>query len=249
MTETITEPAGDLLGSEPAQTTPWYGEESAELVQNKGWKSPDDALKSYSELEKMSSGRVKMPTSESSDDERRAFFQKAGCPENPDGYEIVIPEEVSQFRDEGTENALKQIAYEQGVSKPAFESIAKAYYDKIAGDMNASRVQGETELKKEFTDKYDEVVNTANRFFDSCSEDFCSMVKASGLANNPVFIKEFYNKGLQTMNDTLIQGTVEGDKEAGYVPQYKDSPEMYAAGESDDSTKARAYFTARGHKY
>ncbi len=249
------EAQGDLLTTEASQTettSNWHGEENADLVKQKGWSSGDDAVNSYRELEKSYSGRIKMPSPESSADEIRQFYQKTGCPENPEGYEVTAPEGLEAFRDEGIEGAMKQIAYDQGVSKQAFESIVKGYYEKLNSDMQAGREAGEAELKKEYPgEKYDELINTANRFFDSCSEEFCALVKASGLANNPVFIKEFCNKGKQTLSDTLIKGSADGDKPTGdgYTPQYPNSPEMYANGEDEDSVKGRAYHTARGHKY
>ncbi len=49
------------------------------------------------------------------------------------------------------------------------------------------------------------------------------------------------------MDDTLIRGTQTTEEE--YVPQFKDSPEMYRNGEDEESKKARAYFQARGIKY
>ena len=245
------EAQGDLLGTEASQTeaTSWYSDEYKDVVKRTGWKDPNDAIKGYRELEKNYSGRVKLPSPESSAEEIRAFYQKTGCPENPDGYDVSIPEELESYRDENIEKAVKQIAYDNGVSKQAFESIVKGYYERLNTDMQASREAGERALKEEFNDKYDEVVTIANRFFDSCSPEFCELVKSSGLANNPIFIKEFMNKGKQTMSDTLIKGDVEGEKEEGYVPQYKDSPEMYRNGEDEDSVKSRAYFSARGFKY
>lgn len=249
------EAQGDLLGSEASQTettsTPWYSEENREVVERCGWKDPNDVIKGYRGLEKDYSGRVKMPSPESSAEEIRAFYQKTGCPENPEGYEVTgIPETVEQFRDEATEGVMKQIAYDQGVSKQAFESIIKGYYEKMATDMVKSKEAGEAALKQEWSDKYDENLKIADRFFDTCSAEFCALVKQTGLASNPVFIKEFLNKGKQTMADSLIKGEASGDeKEDGYVPQYKTSPEMYVTGEDEESVKARAYFTARGHVY
>ena len=238
-----------LISPQPETTSSWYGEESADLVSKKGWKTPDDALKSYSELEKMSSGRVKMPTPESSAEEIRAFYQKTGCPENPEGYEIPEVEGAESFRNENVENSLKAIAHAEGVSKQAFEAIVKGYYDQLAADVQASRQQGEATLKQELGDKYDEELKIGQRFAASCSDEFRELIDSSGLGNSPVFIKEFIAKGKQTLNDTLIKGDVSGDKEAGFVPQYKDSPEMYSSGEDEDSKKARAYFENRGHKY
>ncbi len=232
------------------EVTQWYGESSKALVESKGWKTADDALKSYTELEKTFSGRTKMPTPESSAEEIRAFYQKTGCPENPEGYEVGgLPEDMPEFlRDEGVEKAMAKIAYDQGVSKQAFESIVKGFYEKANADLRASKTQGEQSLREQHQDKYNEVLNGANRFFDSCSEEFCALVKATGLANHPVFINEFNTKGKQTMSDTLVKGgEAKGDKK--YAPAYPDSPDMYKEGDDEESAKARAYFIARGHKY
>lgn len=251
MSET-TEPQGDLLGSADNQTettpTTWYKDDYKDVITKKGWKDPNDVVKSYTELEKAMGSRVKMPSPESSADEIRAFYQKTGCPENPEGYEIdkVIPEGMP--RDTGIESELRKIAYETGVSKQAFESIVKTYYDKINADMEQSRQHGEVLLKQEFGDKFNEVVTIANKFFDSCSPEFCELVKQSGLANNPVFIKEFMNKGKQTMSDTIIKGGQQSDTKA-FVPKYPDSPLMYSSGDDEESVKAREYFKAKGYKY
>lgn len=255
----MTEAQGDLLAetsqtettSTSGATKQWYSDEYKDVVARTGWKDPNDAIKGYRELEKGFSSRIKLPSPESSAEEIRAFYQKTGCPENPEGYEITISEDMQNLRDESTENAIKQIAYENGINKQAFESIVKAYYDKLNADMIASREIGEKALREEFPDEkaYNEVVNIANRFFDSCSSEFCQLVKDSGLANNPTFIKEFFNKGKQTMSDTLVKGTQEESKEEEYVPRYKENPEMYAYGEDEESQKARAYFEARGFKY
>ena len=230
-------------------TQPWYGEENKELVETKGWKTGDDAVNSYRDLEKSMGSRLKMPTPESSAEEIRAFYQKTGCPENPEGYEIPVVEGAEQFRNENIENNLKQIAHAEGVSKQAFESIVKGYYDQLLADTQASRTKGEAALRQELGAKYDEELAIGRRFCDTCSDEFRKLLDDSGLGNSPIFIKEFIAKGKQTMADTLIRGTEGERKEGDYVPQYKDSPDMYATGDDDESKKARAWFEKRGHKY
>ena len=241
---------GETLLSEPSTTTEqWYGDEYKEVVAKKGWKAPTDALKSYVELEKTFSGRVKMPTPESSAEEIRQFYQKTGCPENPDGYEIQVPEEVAALRDEAAESELRKVAHEMGVSKQAFEAIVGKYYGQMANQMVQSRVQGETALKEEFGDKYDENVKIAQRFAGNCSEEFRELMEKTGMGNNPVVIKEFINLGKKTMSDSLIKGEQGSSAEAAFVPSHQNSPDMYKHGEDEESVKARAYFSARGHKY
>ena len=249
---------GDTILASPEPTTTsiesYVGADNMEWATSKGIKSVEDLPKligSHRELEKMSSGRVKMPTPESSAEEIRAFYQKTGCPENPEGYEVANPEGIyDNIRDEGIENAMKVIAHEQGVSKQAFESIVKGYYDKLATDMQAGREAGETALKQELGDKYDESIAIAQRFCSTCSDEFRDLLEKSGLGNNPIFVKEFMSLGRKTMSDTLIKGTAEGDKEKdAYTPQYKDSPQMYATGDDEESVKARKYFEAKGITY
>ncbi len=245
------EAQGSLLEADkPVETTSsWFSAENAELVKQRGWNNGDDVIKGYRNVEKMASGMIKVPTPASAAEEVRAFYQKTGCPENPEGYEIAVPEEMSNLRDEGGESAIKQIAYDQGVNKQAFEAIVKGYYDKLSADMVASRESGEKSLKEELGDKYDESLAIARRFCDTCSDEFKQLLEQTGLGNNPIVIKEFLAKGKQTMADTLIKGSAEGEKEEGYVPQYLNSPEQYATGEDDESKKARAFFEARGHRY
>ena len=236
-----------LIAPQPQES--WYNEDNKELVTQKGWSSADDALRSYRELEKGYSGRVKMPTPESSAEEIRSFYQRTGCPENPEGYEIKTSEGADQFRNESVEKALSQIAYEQGVSKQAFEAIANRYYEKMTDDLSQSRESGERTLREELGEKYDESIKVAQRFAGGCSPEFMDLMDSTGLGNNAVVVKEFIRLGQATMADELIKGDGAEPKKDEYVPQYKDSPEMYATGEDGESAKAREYFTSRGHKY
>lgn len=239
---------GNLLTEEApvATETPWYSDEYKDVVAQKGWDEPNKALKSYVELERSLGTRVKLPSPESSADEIRAFYQKTGCPENPDGYEIQVPENIPV--DDEMLSALRQSAYESGVSKQAFEGIVKTYFDKMSSAMDIGRQQGEEQLRQELGTKYDAEVSIARRFCETRSEEFRKFLDDSGLGNNPIIIKEFIDIGKKTMGDSLIRGSGEEEK-TEYTPHYKDSPEMYKAGEDEESKKARAYFEARGHKY
>lgn len=245
-----------LLSPEPTTTSieTYIGEGNVEWATAKGIKTVEDLPKlcdSHRELEKMSSSRVKMPTPESSAEEIRAFYQRTGCPENPEGYETPVVEGTEMFRDEGTENALKQVAYDYGVPKQAFEAIVKGYYDKLAADMNAGRESGEASLKEEWTDKYNENLKISQRFAGTCSDEFRALMESTGLGNNPIVVKEFLEKGKQTMSDTLILGTGDdGENKTDYVPKFKNSPDQYATMEGEEGEMARAWFVKnKGHQY
>jgi hypothetical protein len=250
----MAEPEGDLLTAgavegNQEQTTQWYPQEYSEKITQKGWTEPTEAVKSYFELEKAMGGRVKIPTEDSTEDEINAFYKKTGRPENPDGYEINVPEELDMLRDESMEAWARQALFEGGASKALGEKIIQGWYEKVNADLAASKEAGERELKQEFAAQYDENIAIADRYFATCSPEFIDLCKRMGLASNPVFIKEFLNKGKQTMADTLVKGTQDNPDDKGYKPAYPDSPSMYAGGDDEESKKARAYFEARGHKY
>ncbi len=237
-----------LAGQEETTSVNWFSEENAEVVKQKGWGSGDDVIQGYRNLEKMSSGMAKLPTPESSAEEIAQFYRKTGTPENIEGYEIEIPEGIPI--DEDGMNAVKQVAIDKGVSKQGFEAIVKTYLDSLVEGQVKGREAGEAQLREEFGDKYDESLKIAQRFCAPASDEFQALLKSTGLGNHPVFVKQFLEWGKQTLSDTLIKGTQNGgtiDKD--YAPAYPDSPEMYTGGEDDESKKARAWHTARGHTY
>jgi hypothetical protein len=246
------EAQGDLLTAEASQAeaTSWYSDEHRDLVTRCGWKDPNDAVKSYRELEKSASGKIKMPTPASSAEEIRAFYQKTGCPENPDGYTFTIPETVEEYRDKEMESAIRQLAFDAGGKKQTIEAVVNGYYQKLADDFKRSKEEGEKELRAEFGDGYDEALATAERFFGECSSEFCSLIKRAGLASNPIVIREFLSKGKQMLSDTLVKGDGGGDNKEEYVPKNENSPQMYATMEGEEGEKARAWFTKnKGYKY
>jgi hypothetical protein len=101
-------------------------EQYRELVEAKGFKSTEDILKSYSNLEKMVGGSIRIPNPDSSeearkeffnklasvegvvkiptnDEEKAVFYKKLGVPDTEDGYEVealkaVNPDIEKNFR-------------------------------------------------------------------------------------------------------------------------------------------------------
>ena len=239
---------GLLTEGNQTEATQWYADNYKEVVAQKGWKEPNDALKSYTELEKSMGSKVKIPTPESSAEEVSNFYAKIGRPENPDGYEVTgVPDNVQ--RDEGLEAVMRKEAFDNGIPKAAFEAVMKKYYDSMSQQIAQARQEGETALKTEWADKYDTNLEIAKRFAKEGGDEFMNFLADTGLGNHPVIIKAMFNYGSKTLDDTLIKGDSGGDSKDAYKPQYADSPEMYANGDSDEAKKARAYFEAKGYTY
>ena len=244
------EESASLMTETPPETV-WHSEENADIVERKGWKSPDDAVKSYRESEKMSSGQVKIPGEEASPEELSSFYTKIGRPDTPEGYEITdIPDNVGM--DDETLSQLRNDAFKAGVPKVAFETVLKNYLNRMSEQVVQSRVDGEKVLKEEvWKGDYDKNIEIAKRYVtEHCSDEFKQVLEDTGLGNNPVFAKHFFEQGKKTLSDSLIKGSQDsGEREAEYKPAYPKSPDMYKNGDDEESKKARAYFTAKGHVY
>lgn len=253
-------PDPTLLADPPVKDEPWFPEEHKELVEQQGWKQSGDALRDYSELQKSASGKVKVPTEESSAEEISAFYDKIRGVENAEGYDMAKPEKLPEGMkyDDNFEKVIRGIAFEVGISKAQLKILAEAYNKyqiEIFGEQQATLTrtydEGQKVLKVEWKEDYDTNLEVAKRACRELGgEDFVALLETNKLGNNPVFIKTFHNIGLKILNDTLIKGTqAGGDKKDEWRPAYIDSPEMYANDTSPEGEKARLWFTARGHVY
>lgn len=252
MTEPVTEPGllteTPAVENQPAQITPWHGEDYAEVVEKKGWDSADAVLKSYTELEKGMGNKVKIPDGNSSQEEISAFYQKIGVPENAEGYEMNVPENIP--RDENFENVMKSVAHESGIPKAGFEAMVKTYYDTIGAAMAQERETTQTALQGEWKTDYEANLEISRR---ACKELFgdetIQYLNNSGLGNNLLLTKGFFSLGKKMLSDTAIQGDAQPKADPEYKPQYQKSPEMYNNDTSEDGIKARLWHTQHGHVY
>ncbi len=241
MTETPVEGA--------AAAPPWFSEENAELVTQQGWKDPNDAIRDYSELQKSASGKIKIPGEGAPEEEVSAFYAKIRGVDTPEGYEITVPDNVPI--DQEMVNKIKQWAFDTGAPKIAVETVMRNWLDELSQQSIQSLEVAKKELQDEWKNDYDVNFELADRFVtNQCSQEFRQVLVDSGLHNHPVFVKEFLSFAKRIATDTFVKGDQKGDKpDAEYKPHYSESPGMYKAGDDEESKKARAYFTAKGHVY
>lgn len=142
MTDTMA-PAGGGQGTQTDTTgqnttPPWYGEiadqEMKGWVENKGFKSPAEALTSYRNLEKAfgadKAGRtVLLPGANADEAEMGAFFNKLGRPETADKYELQAPETA----DKGFLDWAKGTFYKAGLSGKQAQQVLAAYQEFAGG--------------------------------------------------------------------------------------------------------------------
>lgn len=146
-------PAAPAAGTPPAPVPPtatpgapdysWAGDDKAQAIAKaKGWASPADALKSYSELEGYLGGdKVPLPKDEGDKAGYDRLWKTLGRPDTPDGYGIKPPEGADPAL--STEYATK--AHELGLTtKQANELLA--WHEAKGGEMGTAS-QAETDAR------------------------------------------------------------------------------------------------------
>jgi hypothetical protein len=129
-------------------------EENRALVEAKQWKSPDDAVKSYRELETHASKALRLPGEGATAEDWNAFYSKLGRPEKPEGYELKLNAETvpSDFPyDEASAIEFRNWAHGEGLApkqaqglhdrfvKWQADQFTKAREDAAAKEANAHR--------------------------------------------------------------------------------------------------------------
>ena len=242
------------------EAAPWFSQENAEVVQRTGWKSPDDAIQSYRNLEKMDSGKVKIPTAESPADEVSAFYSKLGRPETAEGYKVPKVGEGQEVNKEFF-GGMATIAHEAGMSDSQFSKMAEKYIafevqqrEAELVEFNRYREESDRKLHETYGADYDANIELSKRAYTEYANDDLKALLATdkfvGLMNEPAFIDMMVNIGKKNMDDTFVRSDGQTEvKKDDYVPASPNSPTMYETGDDEGSAKARAYFRSKGHIY
>lgn len=209
---------------------------------------------SYLEMEKMSSGKVKMPTDESSTEDVSAFYQKLPskfrAPDTVEGYGQLEGENVSDG-DKAYYGAIANAAHAKGIPTEALQGVIQAHNDfqeaKITADTNLT----EETLQKEWVGDYKGNIEIIERVFREAEggADFKAWFNSVGGGRNVTALKWVLEQGKATLDDTLVKGEKVQEKVDDYVPKYPKSPEMYRNGDDEDSIKGREWHTKNGFVY
>ncbi|NQW01674.1 MAG: hypothetical protein HQ483_18365 [Rhodospirillales bacterium] len=106
-------------------------EDNRRLVENKGWRSPDDALKSYRQLDEYRGRSVALPGDQATDEDWKAFRHKTGMPEAADGYALTMMDGA----DENATATLKELFHKAELD----QRQAQALYGGMAEALAMSR--------------------------------------------------------------------------------------------------------------
>ena len=212
-TETVssTESTGEV-GSDNIDFINTLGEDYKVIAHQKGFKSADDVLKSYTNLEGMMGKKFDELTNE----ELKGVYTKLGAPESPEGYEFEAAELPEGVQDNMTD-WFSAKAHELGISKDAAQQLRNEFITKQAeeyGSMVSSAQTKATDdlavLKQEFGSAFDERTNLAATALNEFGGDGVKeVINQYGLNNNPALVKMFAEIGKLTS-----EGNMSTDKNA-----------------------------------
>ena len=216
------------------------------------FEDPASMAKSYLELEKMDSGKIKMPDDSTTAEERSAFYQKIGRPENVEGYDLPELAEGEAYDDQMM-GAIKNYALENNIPKDMFSGMVGIYMQEAQAAMERQAVATEDALKQEWGGQYDANIEISRRALRELApaeitEPLIAELGRMNMDNSEPFVKFLHSVGSKMMDDTLVKGDAVPQKD-DYAPKYVSSPSMYRNDESEEGAKARAYFDRHNIQY
>ena len=221
MTDEIPQASNNEATPAPSTTaTPdtWYSTiQDADLktyTANKGWKSPQDAIVGYKNLESKLGTAINLPSEKATPEEVNAFYAKLGRPETPEAYQLPIPE----GQDGSFAQNMAKVMFDSGIPAKSAQALATAWNDyqaQQAQSYNEQQVQAEqaqTEaLKAEWGAKYETneaVAKNAAKAFGVTDDQIDQLQKVMGFDGA---MKFFAGLGAKIGEDKFISGSTNGN--------------------------------------
>lgn len=220
-------PAG--AGDTPPPPAPWFGEANKNLVEAKGWKSPDDALASYRGLETLlgadKAGRgMVIPKDDTDEAGWNAVYGKLGRPDKPDGYKVP-----DQIKDDPLVTEFSTHAHKLGLTARQYEETMKWVVERTTARQTETEQAREAEfakasdaLKREWGNAYDANVELARRGVRQFGVDEATLTKMEASLGPAGLFKLFHSIGSKLGEDTggaAGQGTGGGGLTPGLARQ------------------------------
>jgi hypothetical protein len=217
--------------------------------------------KSYVELSKSASGKIRIPDEKATPEELKKFNAAIapflGIPESPDKYQIKAPELSDEEKAMGItyspdlEKGFKEAAHKAGFNSKQVQAAIDFQMNMIkqgaaqqVAEVNKLNEGRWEKLKSEWGDvKTNENIELTKRAFNEFApEELKEMMTADDAIKDPILVKMYSNIWRKTMDDTLIKGDAADKVEEN--PPYPKSPEMYSRND-----KWRPWFEKRGYDY
>ena len=237
-------PAGtDLNGSgQDGANNDWttvLDDDTRQLVEQKGYKSPNDLGKAYRELTKKLGERAPEPPADDADTEAwDAYYKSIGRPEKPDGYEFKLPDGVPENIPYDGEFAtkFKNWAHNAGLTPKQARALHDQYVNDFVGTAAQANEQvtqyvqeAHSKIQKEWgdaeTEGYRKNVELARRAMTQL--DLKDDLSRSGLidANGNVTSAKVAFALARVGSKMFAEDTVFGGPSAGITNPFSDQSE------------------------
>lgn len=131
------------------------------FVENKGWKSPLEALKSYHELEKSAGNKIALPKADDAEAVGK-LLRQLGAPEDAAGYKIENIRDVDQPFMEGFRETAKNLNILPSQAAGIYNWYREAQ-GQMAEKFNQQSAKDQEELKTEWGDAFSKNQELMNR--------------------------------------------------------------------------------------
>lgn len=193
------------------------------FVENKGWKTPVDALTSYVNLEKLigadRAGRtVVLPGDNADPKEVAAFYDRLGRPADPKDYKLEIPPEYGDPA--FAENAGKWF-HAEGLTAKQAQAVTKQYnayvkeqLDGIKAEQSRQFQSDNDALKTEWGDAHDQNLVLARNVVRGLGLDNAAIDKLQQALGHAGVMKLLVSIGAKTGEGEFVTGATDTFKGA-----------------------------------
>lgn len=175
------------------------------------FKTMDDAIKGYMELEGKQGGMVALPTDKSTPEETALFYEKIGVPSKPDEYKLDRTDGLDY--DDTQEQAFKAELHKNHVPQAVASWIYKEMGERTKAAIEARSARMEEDktalrarLEKEYGKEYGAFVSTMQQGIAKYgSPELIAALRDMGLEYNYEVLKHFHKLGSLVKPDTALQ--------------------------------------------
>lgn len=215
-------------------------------IKAKGWKGPADAVKAYSEAQKLIGAdpttRIILPGKDAKPEEVSAFWTKLGRPEAPDGYKFPTIDGVKT--DPALEGPWKQLFHQANVPQATMEKLYAGAATLMSEQVKAEKAALEratatmrAQTAAEYGEKFDAARVMAKRAAAAAgmSEEDTAAIYRAGPGVERAMFRILARLGEGIKEDTAVSGEGGGmsanDAQAEINKLYGDKEFMTAYGD------------------
>ncbi len=173
-------------------------------------------VKSYLHAQKMVGlDKIPVPNKYATDEDWKEVYKRLGAPEKPDQYKYKF--DKGQEVDENTLKSFNEVAQRNGLLPKQAENLVKFYNElnqqalsKEASQIDATRLESEAVLKRDFGSEYNKRLDQAKRLaVNTLGSEFLNntiLKNGSKLGDNVALIKAFSSLADKLSEDEIVKG-------------------------------------------